>query len=104
MRKLTLDLNALAVQSFATDEAAWPVFGTVQGRQKGSTGQQDADCSAVDACPSARGCSEVDECRETKDACRPSDIPCNTCMGCSQFVPCDPTDDAGCTVNCSSKP
>ena len=59
MSKLTLDLNALEVQSFATDDVAVPAFGTVHGRQKGNTGQQDTDCSAVDACPSARGCTEV---------------------------------------------
>lgn len=43
MKKLKLDLNALAVQSFATDDAARRGVGTVQGRQKGSTGQQDTE-------------------------------------------------------------
>jgi hypothetical protein len=58
MKKLSLDLNALAVQSFATDDEAVPVFGTVHGRQgRGNTRIDDTDCSAVDACPSARGCT-----------------------------------------------
>lgn len=103
MRKLTLDLNALAVQSFATDEAARPWFGTVEGRQKGSTGQQDTECSAVDACPSGRGCSEIDDCRRTEDADCPSVVQCDTCHGCSRMIPCDPTNLAGCTVDCSAE-
>lgn len=104
MRKLTLDLNALAVQSFATDAAARAGFGTVQGRQKGSTGPQDSECSAIDPCPSARGCSENDECHRTKDSNCPSAVPCDTCHGCSHLIPCDPTDGAGCTViDCSAQ-
>jgi hypothetical protein len=50
MNKLTLDLNAIEVQSFATDDAAARAYGTVHGRQKGSE---------IDACPSARGCETL---------------------------------------------
>ena len=81
MSKLTLDLSALEVQSFVTDDAAGRLFGTVHARHKGHTGLQDTDCSAVDACPSAmiecteQGC-------ETKKDC-PSNNPC------SDFAPCD---------------
>src|SRR6476620_6246090 len=90
MRKLTLDVNALAVQSFATDEAAKAAFGTVQGRQKGHTGQQDTDCSAVDACPSARGCSEVAECRPTQgDNCPSAALGCETSRGCTHRPGCE---------------
>ncbi|HSU17457.1 hypothetical protein [Longimicrobium sp.] len=103
MRKLTLNLNALAVQSFATD-AARPGFGTVQGRQKGNTGLQDTDCSAVDACPSARGCSELDECRRTQgDNCPSAALDCPTSRGCSKGPDCDPSavdaciSERGCT-------
>ena len=71
MRKLTLDVDALVVQSFATGDAGMSL-GTVHGRQKGNTGLQDTDCSAVDACPSARGCSEVVECRPTEGTNCPS--------------------------------
>jgi hypothetical protein len=108
MRQLTLDLNALAVQSFATDDLAGAGFGTVHGRQKGNTGLQDTDCSAVDACPSARGCSELAECRPTQGTNCPSAAQaCETSRGCSKGPDCDPSAvDAcpsarGCTdVNC----
>lgn len=89
MRKLTLDLNALEVQSFVTDDAAARLLGTVHGRQhKGHTGQQDTDCSAVDACPSAmiecteRGCKTKDEC-QSKDPC--SDLVACSQIGCSEY-------------------
>lgn len=107
MKKLTLDLNALAVQSFATDDARVPGFGTVRGRQKG-TGLQDPDCSAVDACPSARGCSEIAECRPTQGTnCPSAALACPTSRGCSKGPDCDPSavdrcvSERGCTeVNC----
>lgn len=86
MNKLTLDLNALTVQSFATDDAAVALFGTVHGRQGKPTGQQDTDCSAVDACPSARGCSEIAECRPTESP------------DCPDTGPDCPTFTRGCTV------
>jgi hypothetical protein len=110
MKKLMLDLNALAVQSFATDDVAVPVFGTVHGRQRpGNTGIDDTDCSAVDACPSARGCSEVVECRPTEGTnCPSAALNCATSRGCTRQPNCeDPSAvDAcpsarGCTdVNC----
>lgn len=94
MNKLTLDLNALTVQSFTTDEAAARLFGTVHGRQqKGQTGQQDTDCSAVDACPSARGCSEVAECPGTKDYnCPSAALHCETSHECSKGHQCTPSE------------
>ncbi|HEX5724142.1 MAG TPA: hypothetical protein VFX98_01680 [Longimicrobiaceae bacterium] len=108
MKKLTLDLNALAVQSFATDEAGVPVLGTVHGRQKGNTGLQDPDCSAVDACPSARGCSEIAECRPTQGTnCPSAALECPTSRGCTKGPGCDQSavdacvSERGCTeVNC----
>lgn len=111
MRKLTLDLNALRVQSFATDDEAVPRFGTVHGRQgQGNTGLQDTECSAVDACPSARGCSEVAECRPTQGTnCPSAALACPSSRGCTRgpSPECDPSAvDAcpsarGCTeINC----
>jgi hypothetical protein len=92
MRKLTLDLNALAVQSFATDDVPVPVFGTVRGQQKGNTGLQDTDCSAVDACPSARGCSEIAECRPTEGTnCPSAALDCPTSRECTKGPRCDPS-------------
>jgi hypothetical protein len=96
MRKLTLDLNALAVQSFATDEAARRSFGTVRGRQQNG--------SEVDACPSARGCSDFVECRRTEgDNCPSAALNCETSRGCSKGPDCDPSavdrcvSERGCT-------
>lgn len=111
MKKLTLDLNALTVQSFATDDAGVPVFGTVHGRQRpGNTGIDDTDCSAVDACPSARGCSEIAECRPTQGTnCPSAALNCETSRGCTrgQGAECDPSavdaciSERGCTeINC----
>ena len=112
MRKLTLDLSALAVQTFAPDEAAVPAFGTVHGRQKGNTGPQDTECSAVDACPSALGCSEVVACRPTQGTnCPSAAIDCPTSRGCTKgpSPECDPSavdrciSERGCTeINCPS--
>jgi hypothetical protein len=109
MRKLTLDLNALHVQTFAPDENGPLPFGTVHGRQGKPTGQQDTDCSAVDACPSARGCSELAECRPTEGTnCPSAALNCPSSRGCTHQPGCeDPSAvDAcpsarGCTeINC----
>ena len=97
MRKLTLDLNALAVQSFATDDLARPGFGTVHGRQQGNTGLQDTECSAVDACPSARGCSEIAECRPTQGTnCPSAALECPTSRECTKGPRCDPSNANPC--------
>lgn len=109
MRKLALDLNALEVQSFVTDEDGPLPFGTVHARQgRGNTGLQDPDCSAVDACPSARGCSELAECRPTEGSnCPSAALDCPTSRGCSRGPDCDPSavdaciSERGCTeINC----
>ena len=71
MRKLTLDIDALNVQSFETRHAGRAEQGTVLGHD--ATNRQ-CDGSEVDACPSARGCTLFDcntryctaaECAET---------------------------------------
>ena len=91
MRKLALDLNELQVQSFATDDVAVPVFGTVHGKQRpGNTGIDDTDCSAVDACPSARGCSELAECRPTEgNNCPSAALACPSSRGCTRQPGCE---------------
>jgi hypothetical protein len=111
MSKLRLDVGALEVQTFAPSDH--PVFGlgTVHGRQRpGNTGIDDTDCSAVDACPSARGCSELAECRPTEGTnCPSAALNCETSRGCTKgpSPECDPSAvDAcpsarGCTeINC----
>jgi len=93
MRKLALDIDTLVVQSFATDDGAVPRFGTVHGRQRpGNTGIDDTDCSAVDACASARGCSVVVECRPTEGTnCPSAALACPSSRGCSKGPDCDPS-------------
>lgn len=87
MHKLTLNLDALTVQSFAT-ETERVAFGTVHGF-KGNTGLQDTDCSAVDACPSARGCSQIAECRPTQGTnCPSAALDCPTSRGCTRRPDC----------------
>jgi hypothetical protein len=86
-RKLSLRLDSLEVQSFATENPA-AAFGTVHG-YRGNTGLQDTDCSAVDACPSARGCSEIAECRPTQGTnCPSAALPCETSRGCTHADEC----------------
>jgi hypothetical protein len=110
MKKLTLNLAALEVQSFATDDLALRPWGTVHARQGGKpTGLQDTECSAVDACPSARGCSEIAECRPTEGTnCPSAALACPSSRGCTRQPGCeDPSavdaciSERGCTeVNC----
>lgn len=110
MHKLTLELDALQVQTFAPSDEAVAVWGTVHGRQKqGNTGIQDTDCSAVDACPSARGCSEIDECRPTEGTnCPSAALACPSSRGCTRQPGCeDPSavdaciSERGCTqIDC----
>ena len=89
MHKLRLDPEMLQVQSFATADDGVPPFGTVHGRQKGNTGPQDTECSAVDACPSALGCSEVVRCRGTQgDNCPSAALDCPTSRECTQVGEC----------------
>lgn len=66
MKKLTLDLNALEVQSFATDPAE-PNRGTVHG-------EQQCTCPSACTCPGCPTCDET--CPET---C--AGFTCATCGG-----------------------
>ena len=57
MEKLRLDLDAIAVESFDVHDVR-DERGTVLGNDFIS-GRR---CSAIDACPSARGCTEISPC------------------------------------------
>lgn len=94
MKKLALDVNALQVQSFATDEVSMLPFGTVHAYKK--TGLQDTDCSAVDACVTARGCSVVAECPPSKDpqGCQSQVDACDTRTPECRTARCPSADDA----------
>lgn len=90
MKKLTLNLDGLQVQSFATAADASAEFGTVHAFAK-KTGLQDTNCSAIDACASARGCTEIFEtcmgCEETYE-CPSANDACPTGRGCTPLFPC----------------
>lgn len=90
MKKLALNLDSLQVQSFATASAQTAEIGTVHAFDK-KTGLQDTNCSAIDACASARGCTEIFEtcfgCEETY-TCESYDDACPTGRGCSSLFPC----------------
>lgn len=85
MKKLSLNLDALTVQSFATADVRVVETGTVRGFLK-PTDINDTDCSAIDACVSARGCTEID-CAELFAPPSAYDA-CPTGRGCSDLFPC----------------
>lgn len=91
MKKLTLDLDTLQVQSFETASDRAAEMGTVHGLEKKKTGIDDTNCSAIDACASARGCTEIFEtcmgCEETY-TCESYNDACPTGRGCSSLFPC----------------
>lgn len=91
MKKLTLALDTLQVQSFNTAADEEAQAGTVRGM---GTGLQDTDCSAVDACPSGRGCTQIGGCdTSTCETYDPEQCPsvvdaCPTGRGCTPVFPC----------------
>lgn len=88
MKKLTLNIESLQVQSFATAAEETGRLGTVQGFAK-KTGIDDTNCSAIDACASARGCTELETCLTIDPAtCESADDACPTGRGCSDLFPC----------------
>jgi hypothetical protein len=89
MKKLTLNVEALQVQTFATAEDRVVVTGTVHAFAK-PTSLQDTDCSAIDACASARGCTTLETCFgcEETNTCESYNDACPTGRGCSDLFPC----------------
>ncbi len=91
MNKLKLNVESLQVQSFETAAAQDGRLGTVHGLAgPKKTGIDDTNCSAIDACASARGCTEIFEtcfgC-ETAD-CPSADDACPSGRGCTSVFPC----------------
>lgn len=72
MRKLSLKIDTLQVQSFAIDPER-AEDGTVLGFAIAGTGLQDTNCSAIDRCPSARGCTEIGPCAPLTAKCATND-------------------------------
>lgn len=85
MKKLSLNLDALTVESFATalpaayrgtvdgnavDTVAIAIGGVQRPPVVEATGLNDTNCSAIDACVSARGCTVI--------SCPPATAKCNT--------------------------
>jgi hypothetical protein len=88
MKKLTLNVEALQVQSFATATEQGVEFGTVHGAEKKKTGLQDTNCSAIDACASALGCTYIDCPTVDPATCESADDACPTGRGCTSLFPC----------------
>ena len=93
MKKLTLNIDALRVQSFQTATVATEI-GTVNGFAK-KTGIDDTNCSAIDACASARGCTDINcsiDCTVGCDTYDPAQCPSviDACpsRGCSDVFRC----------------
>jgi hypothetical protein len=89
MKKLALNLDSLQVQSFETASERSAEFGTVHGFVK-KTGIDDTNCSAVDACASARGCTQLETCFGCEETytCESYNDACPTGRGCSSLFPC----------------
>ena len=87
MKKLTLNIDSLQVQSFETDSTRAGELGTVHGFAK-KTGLQDTNCSAIDACASARGCTEIDCATYDPATCESADDACPSGRGCTPLFPC----------------
>ncbi|HEU4883958.1 MAG TPA: hypothetical protein VFT45_16985 [Longimicrobium sp.] len=85
MKKLTLDLNALLVQSFTTDDDGAPRFGTIHGRQQGETQGQGYTGGAATACSLVKPeCDTAEYCpQDTGDACTGSSCPRDTGDACT---------------------
>jgi hypothetical protein len=103
MRKLTLDLSSLVVQSFSTESLDATALGTVRGRQKESTETQGLDCSELVPCSLEYGGCESDECRGTKDASCSSAPKLDTNAQCTAVLPACPSlldhcTSGGCSV------
>jgi hypothetical protein len=84
MKKLSLNLDALTVQSFATAEEGVVAKGTVRAFVR-PTDINDTDCSAIDACVTARGCTVIG-CVEP--FAHSANDACPTGRGCSDLFPC----------------
>ena len=87
MKKLTLDLNALQVQSFQTAAERAAEIGTVHGFVK-KTGIDDTNCSAIDACASALGCTQFNCATMDPATCESADDACPSGRGCTPLFPC----------------
>ncbi|MBB4635740.1 hypothetical protein [Longimicrobium terrae] len=87
MSKMKLNLDTLAVQSFETAGAGAAARGTVDGHAIAKT--YNGCTSEIDACPSARGCTFLENC-ETQN-CVTYDAACKTYNGCTSEVDACPT-------------
>jgi hypothetical protein len=90
MKKLTLDLDVLQVQSFETASERAAEFGTVHGQEKKKTGMEDTNCSAIDACASALGCTQLETCFGCEETytCESYNDACPSSRGCTSLFPC----------------
>lgn len=91
MPKLTLNVEALEVQSFTTTAEADRAAGTVEGYDSGRTPGMTRNYSCPTFCPSPDSCA--DTCAYTCDTCDPS---CNQCFSDLGSCPCQITEGDTC--------
>lgn len=89
MKKLSLNIDALEIQSFATAADDASEAGTVHGfAPPVKTGPQDSNCSCIDACASSLGCTQFN-CDTYDPALCPSAVDaCPSQRGCTPVFPC----------------
>ena len=91
MRKLRLELDALAVESFDTSAVPGLLRGTVHGLSQETTRDDDS----IDTCQT--GCQQSETCTVTEDTC--ADETWETCYGATCYgVSCGPA--GSCSEGC----
>jgi hypothetical protein len=88
MRKIKLNVESLSVESFETAAVAGEM-GTVFGNEP-TRGNNEQCRSAVDACPSARGCTYFGDCltqfcETSPELCPSADDACVSSRGCTEI-------------------
>lgn len=89
MKKLSLSIETLQVQSFETAVGRDVRPGTVHAfAPPEKTGPQDSNCSCIDACPSALGCTQFNCATLDPATCESADDACASGRGCTSLFPC----------------
>jgi hypothetical protein len=89
MKKLSLSLETLQVQSFETAGTGDVLQGTVHAfAPPQKTGPEDSNCSHIDACASSLGCTQFNCATMDLVTCESADDACPTGRGCTPLFPC----------------
>jgi hypothetical protein len=89
MKKLSLSLETLQVQSFETAGTGDVHQGTVHAfAPPQKTGPDDSNCSHIDACASSLGCTQFNCATLDPATCESADDACPSGRGCTSLFPC----------------